>query len=203
MEQGKTFALISDAGSPLVSDPGGLLVQEMIARGIPFTSVPGPSAVITALVLSGLPTEPFSFLGFLPSSETQRRAVLERIARLTGYTIVLFESPQRVLGLLREIGEILGNRKISVCRELTKMHEEVLRGTVGQLLPQLSSRKLQGEFSVVIAPGEAAPIEMTEEDVRARFSQLVNEGLNKKEALKRLAKESGRSRNELYDLLMR
>jgi 16S rRNA (cytidine1402-2'-O)-methyltransferase len=203
MKAGKTFALISDAGSPLLSDPGLQLVKELIKEDIPFTCAPGPSAVPAALLMSGFPVEPFSFLGFLPSSPTARKSTLQNLCSVQEHTLVLFESPQRILGLLREIGEILGDREVAVCRELTKVHEEILRGKISSLVPLLSSRKLQGEFTLVVAPGQATIIRMTEEAILARFAQLQKEGLSRKDALKKLVKESGRLRNELYPLLMK
>lgn len=204
MEGGKKFALISDAGSPLLSDPGLMLIRAMIERDLQLTYIPGPSAVTTALVVSGLPPQPFSFVGFLPSQQSRRIETLQKLLRIPDHTIVLFESPDRVLGLLREIGETLGNRKAAVCRELTKLHEEVLRGDISSLLAELSGRKLQGEFTLVIAPGETLEsVTMTDELLHQRFQRLMKDGYNKKEALKKLIKESGRSRNELYALLMK
>src|SRR5262249_42618460 len=122
MQKGKTFALVSDAGAPLVSDPGFLLTREMIAAGFEFTYIPGPSAVIAALVLSGFPTSPFTFCGFLPIAVAARTAYLKQLGGLESHTFVIFESPERVLSLLREIGETMGDREVAVCRELTKLH---------------------------------------------------------------------------------
>ena len=203
MEKGKTFALISDAGTPLISDPGSLLVKEMIRQDFPFTFVPGPSALIAALILSGFPSDDFLFRGFLPTASEKRKIAIANLVAFPEQTIVLFESPQRIVGLLRELGEILGDREIAVCRELTKLHEEVLRGTIAHLLPQLANRKLQGEFTLVIGPGEAPRIEMSDDSIRNRFQQLQQEGFSRKDALKRLSRESGRSKNELYELLMK
>jgi len=203
MKQGKTFALISDAGSPLISDPGLLLVQEMIRQDLPFSFVPGAGAVQSALVMSGFRTCPYYFSGFLPVKPGERKAALERLALLQDCTIVLYESPKRILGLVREVGEKLGNRPVAVCRELTKLHEEIIRGTVSEILEHLASRRLLGEFTLVISPEKAGTSVMTEESIRARFVQIQSEGLNRKEALKKLSRESGRSRNELYEMLMK
>ena len=204
MKNGKKFALISDAGTPVLSDPGFLLIQEMINEEMKFTVIPGPNAALTALIFSGLPAQPFSFIGFLPVQVNRRSARLEKLQALHDHTLIFFESPDRVLGLLRELGEHLGDRDAAVCRELTKMHEEVLRGKISTLLSELASRTLQGEFTVVVGPGkdlEAAG--MTSEDIQRRFEQLQIEGYSRKDALKKLMKESGRSRNELYSLLMK
>jgi 16S rRNA (cytidine1402-2'-O)-methyltransferase len=204
MKNGKKFALISDAGTPVVSDPGLLLVQRMNEEGLTFTFIPGPSAVIAALVLSGLPPQPFTFLGFPPVQESPRKNFLQSLSQIKNHTFVLFESPDRILGLLRELGEQLGDRDCAVCRELTKLHEEVLHGKISTLLGVLSARKLQGEFTVVVGPGKGVEsVGMTDQMVTERFHQLEKEGYNRKDALKKVVKESGRSRNDLYRLLMK
>lgn len=203
MKRGNKFALISDAGTPVLSDPGFLLVQTAIRENVSLTFIPGPNAAIAALVLSGIPSQPFSFIGFLPAQANRRIARIERLSQLHDHTLIFFESPDRIVGLLRELGERLGDRDIAICRELTKMHEEVLRGKISTLLPELSSRQLQGEFTVVIGPGENLETTgMTDEVVRQRFQQLQHEGYSRKDALRKLMKESGRSRNDLYSLLM-
>jgi Predicted methyltransferases len=202
MNQGKTFALISDAGAPLISDPGLLLTRKMREADIPFSCVPGPSAVIEALMLSTFPTQPFTFIGFLPVAASERKKAIARLKNWSGHTVVLFESPQRILGVLREIGEELGDREVAVCREMTKVHEEVLTGRISEILSTMASRTVRGEFTIVIAGGEAPSVAMDEPTIRARFAQLQTEGLSRKEALKKLAKESGRSRNDLYRMLM-
>lgn len=203
MQEGKSFALISDAGTPLISDPGSALIQKLVEAGLSFTYIPGPNAVIAALVLSGFPVEPFSFQGFLPVKKAAREELLRALAHLASHTIVLFESPERVFSLIREIGEFLGDRPVAVCRELTKVHEEVMRGNVSELLPQLANRELVGEFTIVIAPGPTEQAVLRDEAVVARFEQLQKEGRSRKEALSKLARESGRSRNDLYRLLFK
>ena len=204
MKNGESFALISDAGTPLLSDPGFLLVRKMIEEGLSITHIPGANAPITALILSGLPPHPFLFYGFLPAGESHRSDIFRDLAARRE-TLVFFESPDRVLGLLREIGTHLGDRNAAVCRELTKLHEEVQRGKISTLLSELSTRKLQGEYTVVIGPPDQTnePVSMSEDTLRARFDQLQKEGYSRKDALKKLSKESGRSRNELYDLLLK
>ena len=204
MKNGESFALISDAGTPLVSDPGFLLIKRVIEEGLSITHIPGPSAPITALILSGLPPHPFLFYGFLPAGESHRTEILRDLA-LRKETLVFFESPDRVLGLLREIGAQLGDRNAAVCREMTKLHEEIRRGKISTLLSELSTRKLRGEYTVVIGPPDqtSEAVSMNEDTLRARFDQLQKEGYSRKDALKKLSKESGRSRNELYDLLLK
>ena len=203
MKNGKSFALISDAGTPLLSDPGFFLVRSMIQEGLPLTHIPGPNAVITSLVLSGLPAHPFAFYGFLPPQENRRKEILKELAKAR-LTMVFFESPDRILGFMREVGEEMGDRDAAVCREMTKLHEEVLRGKISSLLSMLSSRKLQGEFTIVVGPPveSSDAVGMTEDMIQSRYRQLQNEGYTRKEALKKLTKESGRSRNDLYRFLL-
>jgi 16S rRNA (cytidine1402-2'-O)-methyltransferase len=203
MKKGKVFALVSDAGAPLISDPGYALVQTLIQEDIAFTSIPGPSAVMTALLLSGFPLQQFTFAGFLPLKPGARTKALQKLAELKEHTLVLFESPERIHGLVREISEVLGNRNLALCREMTKIHEEVLRGTASELLKKLADKKWTGECTVVIAPGEEEPVEISDETIQIRFDELVRQGLSRKDAIQKLTRETGRSRNDLYDLVHR
>jgi 16S rRNA (cytidine1402-2'-O)-methyltransferase len=149
---GEDVAVVSDAGTPLLSDPGFLLVREAAARGVEIRAVPGPSAVLAALTASGLPPYPFTFAGFVPRKAGKRRRFLEQLGAL-GHTCVAFESPHRILATLACVDEILGDRPLAVCRELTKLHEEVLRGRAGELSAILGERpSLKGEFAVVLGP---------------------------------------------------
>jgi 16S rRNA (cytidine1402-2'-O)-methyltransferase len=151
LESGKVVALTSDAGTPLLSDPGFVLVREAAARGIAIEPVPGPSAVLAALVASGLPPYPFTFAGFAPPKSGKRRALYGQLAAL-GHTVVVFESPHRLLVSLEDARAEFGNRRAAVARELTKLHEEVLRGTLSELTEKLGERpSLKGEFVLVIA----------------------------------------------------
>jgi 16S rRNA (cytidine1402-2'-O)-methyltransferase len=203
MKKGKVFALVSDAGAPLISDPGYSLVQTLIHEDIPFTSIPGPSAVITAILLSGFPLQQFTFAGFMPLKPGARTKALQKLAELKEHTLVLFESPERIHGLVREISEVLGNRNLALCREMTKLHEEVLRGTASELSKQLADKKWTGECTVVIAPGEEEPVEISDETIQIRFDELVRQGLSRKDAIQKLTRETGRSRNDLYELMHR
>lgn len=152
LDQGQTVALTSDAGTPLLSDPGFLLVREAIARGVPVESLPGPSAVLAALVVSGLPPHPFTFAGFPPPKSGKRKRFFARFADLD-HTLIFFESPHRLLASLADALDELGDRPAVVGRELTKLHEEVLRGSLARLLEALESRpSLKGEFVLVVGP---------------------------------------------------
>ncbi len=154
LEQGATLALASDAGTPLISDPGYLLVREAVAAGIAVEHRPGPSAVTTALVLSGLPPYPYTFAGFPPRKRGKRRRFYHRFAGLD-HTLVLFESPHRLLASLDDAAIELGGRRAAIARELTKLHEEVLRGTIVELRETLAARPaLKGEFTLVIAASD-------------------------------------------------
>jgi len=155
LEDGATIALASDAGTPLLSDPGYLLVREAAARGVRVEPVPGPSAPLAALVVSGLPPYPFTFAGFPPPKAGRRRSFYRRLAAL-GHTLVVFESPHRLLASLADALAELGDRPAAIGRELTKLHEEVLRGKLSELAAALAARPaLKGEFVLVIA-GSAA-----------------------------------------------
>jgi 16S rRNA (cytidine1402-2'-O)-methyltransferase len=150
LEEGKVIAVASDAGTPLLSDPGFLLVREAAARGIRIEPIPGPSALLAALVASGLPPYPFTFAGFPPPKSGKRRTFYKEWAAL-GHTLILFESPHRLLASLEDALAELGDRRVAVARELTKLHEEVLRGTLSEVLEALRGRAaLKGEFVLVI-----------------------------------------------------
>ncbi|RKY35800.1 MAG: 16S rRNA (cytidine(1402)-2'-O)-methyltransferase [Candidatus Duberdicusella sinuisediminis] len=149
LKQGKEVVLLSQAGSPLISDPGLKLVRKCIEEGVPFTSLPGPSAVINAVILSGLASDSFLFLGFLPRKKGKRIRKIRELKKFP-YTLVIFESPQRIEEALKELRAILGERRVCICREMTKIYEEVLRGDISQLINSLSKRKIKGECTLVI-----------------------------------------------------
>jgi len=152
---GGAVALVSDAGTPLLSDPGYVLVRSALERGVRVDHVPGPSAILTALVVSGLPPYPFTFLGFAPPRSAKRKKFFSRMATYD-HTVVFFESPHRVIRSLEDLLEVLGDRPVAVARELTKMHEEVLRGPLSEVVANLQGRpSIKGEFTVVI--GRASP----------------------------------------------
>ncbi|MCD6453391.1 MAG: 16S rRNA (cytidine(1402)-2'-O)-methyltransferase [Dehalococcoidales bacterium] len=193
--QGGDVALVADAGTPGMSDPGYELVVAASQRGIPVVPIPGPSSIITALAVSGLPTERFIYLGFLPRRVGSRRRLLESIASEPG-TIVILEAPHRLEATLNSIRDVLGDRQLAVCRELTKLHEEIFRGTVAQALAHFTLPR--GEFTLVIAGKEDKKKSLLTGDIEQRLCCLRRSGVKAKEAITRLAMETGVSRRELY-----
>ena len=193
---GRSVALVSAGGMPLVSDPGYLLVQACVEEGIDVRVVPGPSAAIAALVVSGLPTDRFIFEGFLPRTSAQRRTRLAALA-LDPRTLVFYEAPRRVAGLLRDISVELGDRRVAVCRELTKLHERVVRGSVSEVLEAVGDEPLRGEVVVVVeGDREGAPRDL--ESALAMAGSLIAEGTRKRDAARLVAAETGVGANEIY-----
>jgi 16S rRNA (cytidine1402-2'-O)-methyltransferase len=196
LEAGEDVAVVTDGGMPSISDPGYRVVELAVARGIDVRVIPGPSAAIAALVLSGLPIDRFVFEGFLPKRAGDRGRRLEAL-RHDPRTIVFFESPRRVHTLLREIVAILGDRRVAVCRELTKLHEEVVRGRAGQVLESIVDRELKGEVAVVVE-GEHDPGSPDLATLLPEVQGLVGEGMKIREAARAVAERHGASANELY-----
>lgn len=205
LEEGLSVAQVSDAGMPGISDPGYRVIKLAIERGITVVPIPGPSALTAALVGSGLPTDAFEFHGFLPAKSGQRRTMLESF-RASGRTIVVYEAPHRIRETLKDIVEILGaERPVVIARELTKVHEEFIRGTAAQVLSQLQAREPKGEITLLIGPGEfQGEAAASKADAAARFKEIMrDQGLDEKTALKVLAKERGLSKSEVYRELQR
>lgn len=203
---GESCALITDAGTPAISDPGEDLVALCAARGIPVTSIPGACAMITALTLSGLPTSRFTFEGFLPVPKKERRERLSELA-LETRTFILHEAPHKLRTTLEDLSATLGEgRRIALCRELTKLNEEVLRMTLGEAIRYYGEREPRGEYVLVIEGGAKKPsIELPEgealsvEDTVARY---LAEGMSRNDAIKAAAKALGLSRKEVYDRMI-
>lgn len=205
LAQGARIALVSDAGTPAISDPGYRVVRLATERGLPVFAIPGASAVIAALGASGLATDEFSFCGFLPAKPGQRRSALERLAAAEA-TLVFYEAPHRIVETLQDIAAVLGGeRRVVVARELTKIHEEFLRGTASEVLAQLRARAaVKGEIVLLVGKAEARSAPPAAHDLRPRLAELMRaEGLDEKAALKRLAKETGIGKSELYRELQR
>lgn len=193
-ESGENVVFVTDAGMPGVSDPGGALVRAAAARGISVSVIPGPSAVTAAVAASGLVDSAFVFLGFLPRAGGKRRDALERVAR-TLEPVVLFEAPNRTAATLAELAASAPERPVAVCRELTKLHEETLRGTLVELA--LPEREWRGEIVIVLGPGRAAPATVPA-DLDDRIRELVSGGASTRDVVAALLPASGLSRRELY-----
>ena len=201
LEAGENAALVTDAGMPAISDPGEDIVALCHERGIPVTVVPGPSAVVTALALSGLPTGRFTFEGFLSMNRRSRREHLASI-RDERRTMVFYEAPHKLSSTLDDLLEALGDRRIALVRELTKVHEEVIRLTLSEAAARFHEETPRGEFVLVIegaAPAEEAPA--LPEDGAALAASYVEEGLSPSEAAKRAAAETGLKKGDIYRLL--
>ena len=198
---GKTIIMVSDAGMPAVSDPGFRLVEGAVAAGLFVTAFPGPSAVLTALALSGLPTDRFCFEGFLPRKAGERSSRLADLGN-ERRTMVFFEAPHRLEPMLRALHERFGSaRRIAVCRELTKTYEEVIRGTVRELLEWAENNEVRGEIAVVVAGApEQAPGKP--EDHVAAVNELIAKGIRLKEAVAAVAEEARISKRELYSAVL-
>ena len=197
LQAGKSIALVSDAGTPLIADPGYRLVDIARAAGITVSPIPGPSAILAALSASGLPTDSFLFRGFLPPKTGQRRKVLDEW-RDSESTVVFYEAPHRILETLDDIARVLGNRPVVLARELTKMHEEFLRGTAPELKQLLEQRaSIKGEFVVLIGKGAGGP-EQTDTPLKEAVAILIEQGVPRMEALKTVAKQRGLSKREVY-----
>jgi 16S rRNA (cytidine1402-2'-O)-methyltransferase len=196
LAQGSAIALVSDAGTPLVSDPGFKLVREACAAGHAVTALPGPSAVLTALSIAGLPTDRFFFEGFLPAKQVARRNRITELARIEA-TVVAFEAGSRIAATLRDLGDILGDRPAAVCREMTKLHEEVLRAPLSELAANAEAMETRGEFVVVIAPPDADAQVMAEDDLTEVLRSALQSG-SLKDAVAHAVTLSGRPRREVY-----
>ena len=193
--KGGDVALVSDAGMPGISDPGYELIVTASQRGIPVVPIPGPSVVVTALVVSGLPAGRFTSLGFLPRKTNDRQRLLESVAGEYG-SIVVLETPHRLLVALKDILIVLGDRKVAVCRELTKLHEEVFRGTVGQAIDHFTEPK--GEFTLVIEGKRSEAKPRLTEEVEQELQYMHRTGITAKEAIAKMAEKTGISKRELY-----
>ncbi len=188
-------ALVSDAGMPGISDPGYELISAVIHQNVPVIPIPGPTVLTAALVVSGIPTDNFHYIGFLPHKAGERRRLLETIG-LESNTLVLFESPHRIPESLKDLEEILGDRKVAVCRELTKIHEEVFRGTLSEARKHFLSPK--GEFTLVIAGNPEPEKTKMNADIQKRLYRMQKSGIGAKEAVSQVSTETGISKKELY-----
>jgi 16S rRNA (cytidine1402-2'-O)-methyltransferase len=208
LEAGSNIAIVSDAGTPLISDPGFRIVRTAIERGIQVIPIPGPAAFVAALIASGLPTDQFFFGGFLPARATARRAMLAELRAIPA-TLVFYEAPHRIAATLKDALITLGDRRVAVARELTKLHEEIARATLSELAQRFSeSAPARGEMVLIISGAkeaerrEGAKSEDAPARLAARVAELEREGLDSKVALKKAARELGLKRAEAYRLMV-
>ena len=201
LKEGLDVAYVSDAGTPGISDPGFLLVRQAIESDVRIVPVPGASAVITALSISGLPTDTFIYYGFLPSRASKRKLFLQSIKH-EEKTLVFYESPKRLLSSLSDMGSIFGIRDIAVLRELTKVFEEVIRGTITHVINQLQGRKIKGEVTIIVAgQGKISP-EISDEQICKGFEQMKKDTkLSRRDIITKLAEDLGISRRKVYRLV--
>lgn len=190
----QVVALISDAGTPLINDPGFKLARDAIAAGHPVTALPGPCAPILALTLSGLPTDHFSFSGYLPNKAQARQAACAQMAKIA-HTQIAFESVHRIAASLVDLADAMGSRQAAICREMTKTYEEADRGTLADLAERWADRPAKGEFVIVIGPAQEAGADI---DIEAALSAALSQGMSVKEAAGDLAKQTGLPRRDLY-----
>ena len=205
VREGKSIAIVTDAGTPGVSDPGAIIVQKCIENNIEFEVLPGATAITTALVYSGLVTTKFLFRGFI-SRETKERKILFDEIRNSKESLIFYESPHRLISTLNLLHTELGNRKIAVCRELTKLHEEIRRGSLEEVINYFSERSIKGEFVLVVEGKQQEEIDRENKEkweelsIEDHIRLLMNEGLNKKEAIKKVAKDRGLQKNIVYQI---
>ncbi len=205
--QGKDIALITDAGTPAISDPGEVLVQKCIQLGIPVTSLPGAAACITALTLSGLSTRRFCFEGFLPADKKEKSEVLQEL-REESRTIVLYEAPHRLKKTLKELYDSVGNRKVTLCRELTKKFETILPATLEDALAYYEREEPRGEYVIVMEgknrreKKEEEKMSWMEVPVEEHMAYYEKEGMDRKSAMKQVAKDRGVTKREIYQYFL-
>lgn len=202
IERGETLALVSDAGMPVISDPGYRIVRLARERALPIEPIPGPFAGVLALASSGIAPLPFTFLGFTPHRQGERLDFYRRAAEL-GHTVIVYESPERVIASLEDALEVLGDTEVTVAREMTKMHEELLHGRISEVLATLNERdRVHGEITMVLAAPAKAEEEASPELIRAEFDRLRESGMRRNDAVKAVAEKFGLRKNDVYRLLL-
>ena len=205
VEKGKQIALVSDAGTPVISDPGEEIVQTAIERGIQVIPIPGPCALISALIASGIDAKEFTFLGFLPLNKKLRKEKLNDIESAKN-TVVLYEAPHKLKATLTDLSEITEDRKIVLAKEITKIHEQYIRGTISTVLEQIVDN-VKGEFVVIVDGAEQSKKEfeisnLNEMSLEEHYNFYENQGLDKKEIIKKISKDRSTNKNEIYQYFL-
>jgi len=201
LRQGRSIALLSDAGTPMISDPGYRLVVEAIRAGVQVIPLPGPSAVTAALSAAGLPTDRFGFEGFLPAKKSERRSALEALKKDTK-TLIFYEAPHRLKETLADMAEIFGDREVAIGREISKVHEEFLRGALREILATVEQQTVRGEITLVVQ-GATSGAPVSEERVISEIRQLAENGMRVKEISELVGAHHGISKREVYRLALR
>lgn len=209
VKEGKNIAFVSDAGMPAISDPGYELVEIAYKEGLEVTVVPGASAVVSALAISGISSRRFAFEGFLPADKNEKKEILTELSQ-ESRTLILYEAPHRLLKTLKELFEYMGNRNIAIVREITKLHEEVLRGKLADIIADYESEKIaiRGEYVLVIEgkslleKREERQKSFEEISIREHYEKYISEGMDKKEAMKAVAKDRGIQKRDVYKELL-
>lgn len=201
--KGDDVAYVSDAGTPGISDPGFILVREAVSMGIKVSPIPGASALLSSICVSGLPMETFVFMGFLPSKKSQRRKVLQKMIA-EERTAIIYESPKRFLDLLNDVAEIWGDRQVVISRELTKVHEEFIRGSVKEALSEIRGRAVKGEITLIVAGSSKEKSTVSDEAIIRRGKELLGneEKLTLRDVVDRVVKETEAPRRRVYKLLL-
>lgn len=196
LHAGQSVALISDAGTPGISDPGGILVGKAVEDGITVISIPGPSALIASVSISGLPIKEFTFIGFLPPKRTHRQKMLKEL-RMEKRTLVFYEAPHRILETLEDMSEIFGERKAALVKEITKIHEEALRGSLSDIINMLHNTTIAGEYVIIVEGKKREDVSF--DDAVDELRALMKKGKGRKDAVKMISEQYGLSKKELYD----
>jgi len=200
LQEGKNIALVSESGTPVIQDPGYKLIDNCIEKDILLTIIPGPNAAVSALVLSGLPPDSFLFVGFLPKTKSKRKKKLAELSTIP-YTLIFYESPIRLKKLLVELKEKFGDRRACIVREISKLYEEIIRGSFSEMLSKLESRKIKGEIVLVVGGYRFKLIKnYTEDDIRKKLIDLISQNITKKGAIKIIKSRYDIDRQRLYNI---
>ncbi|MBQ7104684.1 MAG: 16S rRNA (cytidine(1402)-2'-O)-methyltransferase [Bacilli bacterium] len=198
LEEGKNIGIVTDRGTPIISDPGYKVVEEVIKKGYNVIPLPGANALIPALIASGVNPAPFMFYGFLNAKKSKREKELENLKKYP-VTIIYYEAPHRIIEMLESLRNVCGERKISVSREISKLYEEIYRGTVSEVIEELKKEEIRGEF-VVVVEGNCAEVSFDDISIEEHVNMYIEEGLSEKEALKKVAKDRNTTKSEIYKI---
>ena len=198
LEEGKNIGIVTDRGTPIISDPGYKIVEEVIKKGYNVIPLPGANALIPALISAGVNPSPFMFYGFLNAKKSKREKELQNLKNYP-VTIIFYEAPHRIIEMLESVKEVLGERRISVAREISKLHEEIYRGTVSEVINELNSQEIRGEF-VVVVEGNSNEVSFEDMSVVEHVNMYIEEGLTEKDALKKVAKDRNTTKSEIYKI---